>query len=637
MSLKALPRFLLKLSFLLPVLLIISCGGSGGGSGGISGVDIDDSNENDESNKRSELASRTIGVAPLAVSFDAIDAPGVMQPPEVNGRKEYADQHYQWDFGDDDSKVWVVSGKSKNRATGYVSAHVYEVPGIYTVNLTVTNLDGIVENHQVEIEVQDPDVIFAGTDTICMSTGSDFTGCPSGAKTVSTNNFSDIKDHIAANRRILLRRGDSWSTADSIRLGTADPLSIGAFGTCQNPDLRGICANAPLIKSTSTSAPPIFELGSTKDTRLMDLHMIDDASRDTGGGGASEMNQLLIFRLKVSGFDYPLSITHWDTGGHDQVMLVENDFSQGRKYAVYIGSKQLALMGNRLVDSDASHVIRIWHARKAYIANNEISGSSIASDSGRHALKLHGPDEKWLVGADSTVDVKERLGTRTRYVVISDNIFGSSGPWPVAVGPHNAQKDERLEDIVVEKNRFFSSYGTPSCCSLPVSVGLILWARYVTVRNNIFYGENSGNNYSGISISQRGIEPAPLGTRILNNTIYKMDTISGKNGKYIGVAVGDTVKGTIVRNNLVQFTTVDTNTRVIVGGNTDVSQDHNLLTGNAGLIDPENSDHLQKDFGLSQNSPAHNQGTIVPVFEGFAGNVRPLGRPYDLGAFERAE
>jgi PKD repeat protein len=128
-----------------------------------------------------ELASRVQGVAPLAVFFDAINVPGVAQPPVVNSRREYADYNYTWNFNDPASGTWATSGRSKNEADGYVAAHVFETPGTYTVTLSVKNGISVDETHQVTITVEDPDTVYAGGATICVSSTSVFTGCPAGA------------------------------------------------------------------------------------------------------------------------------------------------------------------------------------------------------------------------------------------------------------------------------------------------------------------------------------------------------------------------------------------------------------------------------------------------------------------------
>src|SRR5689334_22269040 len=84
-------------------------------------------------------ASRTSGVAPLSVFFDALDSAvpawtsGVVQPPAG----DFAALNYRWDFGEKKAETWPLSGKSRNSATGYTAVHVFEEPGRYRVQLTV--------------------------------------------------------------------------------------------------------------------------------------------------------------------------------------------------------------------------------------------------------------------------------------------------------------------------------------------------------------------------------------------------------------------------------------------------------------------------------------------------------------------
>ena len=74
---------------------------------------------------------------------------------------------------------------------------------------------------------------------------------------------------------------------------------------------------------------------------------------------------------------------------------------------------------------------------------------------------------------------------------------------------------------------------------------------YVTVRNNIFNGTGSSNDYTAIEILSEGKQPAPLGVEVYNNTIYRSDNNSG-NERY-GILIRKTAKQSIVKNNLIAF------------------------------------------------------------------------------------
>ena len=132
--------------------------------------------------------ARTSGVAPLAVFFDASGTTDV----GVTARP-FHDLEYTWDFGDPTAGTWAYGAQpgvsSKNSATGPVAAHVFEKPGTYTVTLTAFDGTNTVTTSKT-ITVDDPDVVFAGSGTVCMSTSGTFTNCPSGASHVTTSSLA---------------------------------------------------------------------------------------------------------------------------------------------------------------------------------------------------------------------------------------------------------------------------------------------------------------------------------------------------------------------------------------------------------------------------------------------------------------
>ena len=586
--------------------------------------------------KTSSLASRTQGVAPLAVFFDTINVPGVTQPPEVNGRREYADYHYMWNFGDPESGTWAISGKSKNQAEGHVAAHVFETPGTYTVSLRVTDGTSVDEWHQVDIIVEDPDTFYTGKLTTCISSAGDFKGCPIGAKQVKTTTFVDILSYIGKGRRVLLRRGDSWTTNRTIKLRNSGPLTIGAYGTCASPDSRGICSNAPIVNLTGSDANGVFFTDNQSDFRLMDINFVDNGTRRTVLNGNTNLNAQLQLRLKSTGFDTPFGYSFWNTNGHDQIAYVDCDFYQSRTNILYIGSERLMVMGNRFREPGLSHVLRVWQAYKGVIQYNELSGASATSNAGRHALKLHGPYESNTAGESnynmmSNPGVRGDLKNRTRWVIVSDNLIGDSGPWPYAIGPQDQWHEENLEDILIENNRFYPGYGTQSIQSNDVETPIKLWARYSTVRNNIITSDGSNyGNFKGIEIAKRGIEWDPVGNRIYNNTFYS--PTQKADGAY-GVVISSNADGTIVQNNIMQLHGSSSPRGAINDSGTNTTASNNLLTADAGFVDPVNATYTSKDFSLDTGSTAIDNGASVPVFTDIAGVARAQGGGNDLGAY----
>ena len=103
-------------------------------------------------------ASRESRVAPLSVHFTACFS------TSTAGSRAFHDLDYTWDFNDPGSGHWGNSGKSRNMAKGPVAAHIFETPGDYTVNLTVRDGTGMTGTGSFNITVQDPDIIYGGSD-----------------------------------------------------------------------------------------------------------------------------------------------------------------------------------------------------------------------------------------------------------------------------------------------------------------------------------------------------------------------------------------------------------------------------------------------------------------------------------------
>jgi hypothetical protein len=219
------------------------------------------------------------------------------------------------------------------------------------------------------------------------------------------------------------------------------------------------------------------------------------------------------------------------------------------------------------------------------------------------------------------------LGERTGFTVVSDNVFGTSGPWPVTIGPQDGLTDAALSHLIFERNRVHAGYGETG--SQPVAVALLLWGRHFTVRNNILDGSGGGGDFRGIIVERRGVEPAPHGIAVYHNTIYRADNGTG-NERY-GICIGTDAVGTVVKNNLVSFPAAAVLTILLQDRGRDTHAATNLLLPDAGFLDAENANPLLRDFRLGSGSAARGQGEPVPVYEDHEGNSRSGDIP-DCGA-----
>ena len=566
-------------------------------------------------------ASRTSGVAPLSVFFTAGFANGSAS------NRDFDELEYAWDFDDLPSGNWATTGQSKNEAKGPVASHVFESAGTYHVELTVRNASGIIDSETITITVSDPDAHFPGTNTTCFSdtSNNNFSGCPAGATQVTTDDISEIANYVGSHRRVLLQRGSAWARSGRIDFpANLTTLHIGAYGNCQSPSAQGICSNAPQINMSGSSE--FIVVDRSRDWRLTDIRFTGEASNFGIISGSVDIRRLLLLRIQTTGFYDSIIWGNWRGSDSDRIAensVVSCNISDTERYATIIGGEQLTYMGNIAADSTTYHITRIWFSYQGVISHNILSGASYTNSSGLHALKFHGPSESQVGSYAQTGS--GGMHHRSKFTLIANNLFGSSGPWPVSIGPQNSTSNENLSDLIIEKNRFIAAYGSQS--PRPVNTGLMFGGRYVTVRNNIFDGSGNTEGYRGVVIERRGIENTPLGNRIYNNTIYKDGTSVWP---YEGVVVDSTASDTIIRNNFVSFP-VANNKELITDYSGNATVSHNLLVDNHGFVDATNNNPLRRNFSLTASSPAINQGTNVPVFE----DIRGLERTgvYSLGAY----
>jgi len=565
-------------------------------------------------------ASRTSGVAPLAVFFDATGTTS----PSVTSRP-FHDIEYRWDFGDPAvgaTATWSSGSRagvsSKNEATGPVAAHVFETPGTYTVTLTVT--DGTnTDTTTVTITVDNADDIFAAGNTICVGATTlpigGAGGCPAGAAVLTQANFNTaINGNINTKKRLLFKRGDTFASTSDANIAVTGPGIIGVFGT----------GNAPIVNVTGNNAA--FRLSNQdtptiKDWRIMDLE-INGNSGPTSQGVYAEggINQITALRLNIRnvhfGFQFSGSIldSHNSSGhpGHtlwDQIAIVDSTISTliggGGGNGIYMTSQRLMLLGNAISNSTAAeHIVRLPNTFRGVLSNNTLSNP--ASD--KHTVKMHAK----VYGVSPT--------SFTEQIVLSDNRFtgGTGSAWIVAIGPQNAGDDERVRNVIVERNWFAPEADT--------QIPLVIWAQDVTVRNNLF--DLTGNLiHVGAEVTQRGIEPAPANVSFYNNTFYSNST-----GNFIPIRfiLG---AGHIAKNNL-GYAPISTS-RDMISGTATIANN----TSDAGiLVSPgfaSLTPSVPADFSLGSGSNALNQGAAVPVFSDFFRLSRPQNGGFDLGAMER--
>ncbi len=566
------------------------------------------------------VVTRTSGVAPLAVSFDATGSTSLLTS------RPFHDLHYHWNYGDPNSGVWSTSRKSKNEDLGAIGGHVYETPGVYTATLTVTDDTGASSQATVEITVEDPDVVFAGANTICISTDGDFTGAPAGSLHVTSDSWATIASSLGTGKRVLLKRGNTWvSDGTRITMNFAGPGILGAFGTGPKPIITFAADGTGWTFFMGNGNTP-YQFG---DFRFMDFEIQGRGFNYSGFHAEGAFNNLTILRVDASEMGVFLNLSppilryynNDDRPGHqlwEGVAVVDTKYEKvvgdggefNGRHIAYAGMARSLFMGNIWNNAEqGEHILRVPFARRFIVAHNELTNARLT----KHLIKMHGGGTEDVEG--QWVPPGEN---QTRYVTISDNYFSSRlGDWFVSVGPQNPSSAEVTLDVIVERNH--AVFGGDS------NVAFHMAASSTTVRNNtvIMTGASTGGTIA--AIDRRGIEPTPVDNQVYNNSAY-----SGNTQSFTLVSVVASATDTVVRNNLGRA--LGSSKTLISGGGTNLVQSNNVITDTPGWVvaDPTAAHH----FDLVSGSEAIGAGYPVPLLADFEGQPRWPSGGISLGAFE---
>lgn len=530
------------------------------------------------------LASRTSGVAPLAVHFDA----GGHSPIRTVTGASFLTGRYVWDFGDPSSGNWPLSGRPKNAETGPIAGHVYETPGTYVATLNGTD--------QVTITVQDPNVVFAGASTICLAQNGDFTGAPAGSTQLTTSSWSTLVGQLAAGRRVLLRRGETWTATSTISSVLQGPGIVGAFGT----------GSRPKINHTLQVFGPEWN-----DWRIMDLELDGLGNANSRAFRAQgPCTNLLIFRCRAfntkTGFTFSTSqIVIGEAFSMCSIVECEAGpiiGGSGGYASMFAGSDMLFLGNNFQNTSSAEHILRAHHLTACVVAHCDL-GLPAAT---KHVIKMHGlPFTGTGYGA----------GTRTERILIAHNtIRPGLASWAVAISPEDDHTDQRQGDVIVEGNTTVGPGSMQNAYQLSVD-GLM-------ARNNLVNGTGN-NSCTGFSVGRRGVEPAPQNLTFLHNTVYTAD-----NDTFRVVTVSGSVAGVIVQGNL-GSAPGSSNEQMLNGSGTAVG---NILSDSAGFVSPGADFHLLASSAAKDAAVPH-----AAVWDDLTGYARPAGLAPDVGAYEFVE
>lgn len=597
------------------------------------------------STKLSVAVGRSSGVAPLSVFFDAT---GTVSSATA---RPFHDIEYRWNFGETSGPgigKWNQGSRpgknSRNTAIGPVAGHVFETPGTYIV--TVNDAAKTV-NYECRITVQDPEVVFAGSNTTCFSTSGIFADCPVGANRVQTSDFAVVRNAATAEnkvRRLLMRRGETWTATDVVAFNATGPGMLGAFGSGAAPVIApapGFPDSTALIGLSSRTTP------NMKDWRFMDIKL-DASSKRTGKITGFEafggFDQLTLLRVTTDVVMLPIEMSEYildyynaslnpSMRGHhewDQLAIIDLNVlnmppvqdGKGAPLGVYLGAERLFFAGNS-IDGHGTEVQSVSHnARFTYLAKASVSNNTFMNPGPtQHCIKLH--SKEW---GDTGVAGTQGIGAGyTRWVHIADNkCVPAYGAWPITIGyPSNDPMEFRGKDIILERNLQTASLGRGGQFQS-------LWWPDITSRNNIFDMSSWETEKLGIYIGKRGSAHTPPDrVHVYNNTFYSSKAAD----VFTAVQVDDTATNVVIKNNLA-YSPNDRSIKMILGTGALTSP----------LISSNNTSDLRKnpmfltlapeigEFKLTTGSYAVGAAITVPVFSDFLGEVKVPSTASDLGS-----
>jgi hypothetical protein len=572
------------------------------------------------------------GVAPFAVHIQAYasTATGVSDT--------FRDLDYVWDFADPGSGNWTDhfsrwgATRSKNTYNGPVTCHVYETPGNYTILGTLQKLNGELDTVQIDVTATNPDTVFGAANTILVSNGTDFSAGPASDDKITCANTAAawnglVAGKIALGKRVLFKRGDSFTVDTAKTLDGSGEGIIGTFGSGARPIINQSNASASMLRmdegkwrlvdldlrhaSLTTNPPTVEWVIDTTTTFRRDQLML----------------RLSFATLQARPFDLSWSLVNF-YAGTDQtlsenitpngVAIVDCDLSGMNRHGL-VGAKSFAYMGNKL-DVEAAgnvfeHTWRSQYLENAIFAYNHMTGGNIS----REIASFRGPSS----GTGTKIGSGD--GMRSHHFSVSDNVFlnrnGNGGN--VNFKAQNTSSYEWMEFFLCERNLNIVESG-PQIFSNAISIEI---GRKGTARNNCII-LNDNISEVGISVSYgAGVStPSTDDIHVLNNSVHEA---TGGAGWAVRV-LGSAGTGILVANNAIKGTlgaAVDNQN----GVDTTLTTNH-ITAGTIGWV--SETPATMADFGLTAGATS-----LIDINTNFAAVQRDavgaLRAATDIGAFEK--
>ena len=576
-------------------------------------------------------ATMPSGVAPFGIVFDA---GGVTSPYSTDHFREL---DLEWDFDDTGAGEWGKGNqtspfvRSRNSALGPWTAHVYETPGTYQPKLTVRAVKAsdnsvVLFQHSFDdVVVTDPNVVYAGTNTICVSTSGDFSGKPTGAaeQTIAANNWTAVEALFETqNRRVLFRGGESW-THDAASGTLTRPASGSLFGRF------GSSPTNPVFNCTQTLGAGFTPYN---DTRFVDLTFRGQSgtpSWSTGGtvNGIDLVSRDYILMLrctveKFAGYGIIAYAGSQTSSKLSHVFIHDCVVQDNRQYNLFGSFKESSIQGCDFNTVDTEHVFRVNGFQEGVVSHNKYSKGAAGKDIvTMRALRWDGTE----AGFWGTSQFSENFVFSDNEIVATPE--GATEPQITALftGSNNLS-DFRMRQYIFERNFIHGSTGNAS------AQALFFEGPKTVVRNNALDVTNYSNPIGFICRARGAGSPQPSDAWIKHNTLYASAYAAGSSMN----VVQNNGTSTIIQGNLAYLNTVSGALLDEQGSSTatDNTGDVGALGTSPGFTAQGTTDPLgYKTSGAGYGDDYARELRDSWNWRDFTGALRSTTAP-DLGAFE---
>jgi len=536
----------------------------------------------------------------------------------------FQDVTYSWNFGDSGSSgtsTWAYgsnpNGNSRNVATGGVAAHLYVTQGsdtLYTAQVTATDQAGNTASCTTTITAYDPISSngFPNTATTCYFNSTVGSGCPAGA-TQTTSSTTHVP---SAGQQVLYKCGDSFTGNSNV--GVVAKWSIGAYGACANtlitvvnqatfPQLSGTIS----IDTTASDGRVLDLVGNTGASAMVLINNAYDppytaTQRITLNNLWSNATNTSFYVAQATEMGYiQLRMNNIGTQQGTFVNYAQNNCTTGSSVypcATFVSSLYTAMLGGHYDGTGASGAggvepVRVSACRMCVFSDNDfLNANSVGSVFKFHSGNTKNTSCEWI-------------GQYTENIIFSDNFAGgTSGAELVDMIAQNQVTDERLRNVIVERNIF-----APSTSGHQLLFGV----QNGTVRDNIFKAsgaslgnrgfQGTSNNTSGSTCSGSGTTTAPiLAAYPQYNEFYNNTCYNGGCGSLGGSGISSAANNSVAQNTLIYLSSTIGNSGSgnTVANNTVTTSNNPAFTNGSGGL------NIISDFKPTVNFTG---GVAVPV------------------------